>query len=281
MANYDRMPNCGPAQLGARACPWCQIVTFWGNGSRQLLTNYQMNTDPDFQFDELYEAVSAESDLERALKYSCGQLGINHMVYHLAHNRSLPMDSPFVRTTYSPNWVARYLLNNYVEVDPVVLRGFESALPFFWSDLTFDKPIQKLLFEEAISQGVGELGYSVPITDKLGRRALFSVNHKGDEMEWRRKIFEIRPCLVQLSQLLHRKALRLLHATEVRPPLSPREIECLQWIARGKDAPTVSEILEISEHTVRDYLRSAKNKLGCGTLAQAIYEASKMRLINL
>jgi LuxR family transcriptional regulator, quorum-sensing system regulator CinR len=240
-----------------------------------------MSTDSNSQFDEIFTAIANERDLERALKFSRDRLGINHMVYHLAHNVSLPIDSPFVRTTYDPQWVARYLLNNYVEVDPVVLRGFESALPFFWSDLSFDRPIQAAMFLEAAASGVGELGYSVPVTDKLGRRALFSVNHSGDELEWRHKIREIAPGLAELGQLLHRKALRHLHATGKRPPLSPREIECLQWIARGKDAPTVSEILEISEHTVRDYLRSAKNKLGCGTLAHAIYEASRLRLINL
>ena len=79
----------------------------------------------------------------------------------------------------------------------------------------------------------------------------------------------------------NRKALLHLHSEDRRPPLSPREIECLSWTAQGKDASTISEILEISEHTVRDYLKSAKYKLSCGTIAQAVFEATKLRLINL
>lgn len=231
--------------------------------------------------DELLLKVVDEPDIDKALHLACTALGVRHMVYHLAHNVGLPIDSPFVRTTYSPEWVARYLLNNYVEDDPVVRRGFRSSLPFFWSDLTIETPIQQTILVEAISNGVGELGYSVPITDKSGRRALFSVNHSGDPGKWRKLVAQNAELLAELGQILHRKALLHLHTEDRRPPLSPREIECLTWTAQGKDAPTIADILEISDHTVRGYLKSAKYKLSCGTIAQAVFEASKLRLINL
>lgn len=233
------------------------------------------------RFDELLLRVVDEPDIEQALRVSCGALGVDHMVYHLAHNISLPIDSPFVRTTYSPEWIARYLLNNYVEDDPVVQRGFQSSLPFHWSDLKIETPVQQTIFMEALAHGVGQLGYSIPITDKAGRRALFSLNHSGDPVAWMRLIDQNAALLAELGQILHRKALLHLHAEDRRPPLSPRELECLNWTAQGKDASTIAEILEISDHTVRDYLKSAKYKLGCGTIAQAVYEATRLRLINL
>ena len=40
-------------------------------------------------------------------------------------------------------------------------------------------------------------------------------------------------------------------------------------------------ILGISEHTVRDYCKSAKYKFGCATIIQAVHEATKQRLLDL
>ncbi|NWG46608.1 MAG: helix-turn-helix transcriptional regulator [Alphaproteobacteria bacterium] len=57
------------------------------------------------------------------------------------------------------------------------------------------------------------------------------------------------------------------------PRLSPREKECLSWLAAGKSAWDISVILGIGEHTVRDYVRSAMRKLGCVTQTQAVCEA--------
>ena len=80
--------------------------------------------------------------------------------------------------------------------------------------------------------------------------------------------------------MFHRRALVELYKGENIPSLSPRELECLSWTTQGKDANTIAAILEISEYTVRDYLKSARQKLGCATIAQAVYQATRLRLIN-
>jgi DNA-binding CsgD family transcriptional regulator len=51
--------------------------------------------------------------------------------------------------------------------------------------------------------------------------------------------------------------------------LSPRELECLDWAAKGKSAWEIGRILGISRHTVASYLDSAKEKLGVRTIVQA------------
>ena len=61
---------------------------------------------------------------------------------------------------------------------------------------------------------------------------------------------------------------------EDRPHLLPmRELECLRWIARGKDLSEIAIILNISPHTARYYLKSARFKLDCVTSAQAVSKA--------
>jgi DNA-binding CsgD family transcriptional regulator len=52
--------------------------------------------------------------------------------------------------------------------------------------------------------------------------------------------------------------------------LSYREREVLHWIAAGKSIPAVAEILNVSGHTARDYVKSAMRKLNATTQAQAV-----------
>ncbi|WP_245266878.1 helix-turn-helix transcriptional regulator [Mesorhizobium sp. LNHC252B00] len=51
--------------------------------------------------------------------------------------------------------------------------------------------------------------------------------------------------------------------------LTPREYECLQWAARGKSAPDIGVILEISRHTAAFRLGNVRKKLGVTTTRQA------------
>ena len=62
--------------------------------------------------------------------------------------------------------------------------------------------------------------------------------------------------------------------------LTTRELECLRWIARGKDAKEIAIILNISPHTVRDYLKSVHYKLDCVTSAQAVSKAVRLGLLT-
>lgn len=224
--------------------------------------------------------VIDEPDIQRGLQLVCERLGLGHSVYHLAQNITLKIDLPFLRTTYPPEWLGHYLLKNYYIIDPVVARGFGGANPFLWSDLPIDSPEQEAFFADAEAHGVGNCGYTIPIIDRSGRRAAFSVTGHSDPQAWAERIAGHAHLLGELAEVFHRKALILLYGGRNVPSLSPREIECLSWTTQGKDASTIAAILELSEHTVRDYLKSARQKLGCATIAQAVYEATRLRLVN-
>ncbi|MBF0251225.1 MAG: helix-turn-helix transcriptional regulator, partial [Alphaproteobacteria bacterium] len=62
--------------------------------------------------------------------------------------------------------------------------------------------------------------------------------------------------------------------------LSQREQECLTWASQGKTAWETSEILMISENTVRDYIKSACKKLGVYSKNHAIVKAMLLGLIR-
>lgn len=52
--------------------------------------------------------------------------------------------------------------------------------------------------------------------------------------------------------------------------LSKRETECLTWVANGKTAWEVAQILAISESTVTFHIENAKKKLAAVTVTHAV-----------
>jgi LuxR family quorum sensing-dependent transcriptional regulator len=67
---------------------------------------------------------------------------------------------------------------------------------------------------------------------------------------------------------------------ETTPNLTPREREVLTWIASGKTAWEIGEILHISKRTVEEYLAKAAHKLNATNRPQAVARAIRYRLIE-
>jgi DNA-binding CsgD family transcriptional regulator len=110
---------------------------------------------------------------------------------------------------------------------------------------------------------------------------LLSVNSHLPLTSWHGLTDRFHEEWIELGVLIHRIAIRELYGEDDPvPTLSRREIECLHWMALGKDQKDIALILNISEHTVRDYTKSARLKLGCATLSAAVTRAGHLRLIN-
>ena len=229
---------------------------------------------------EAHRGVADASDVQDAVERLRQVLDI-HIVYHLAQCPDRGIDAPFVKATYPPAWIGHYIVNNYVTVDPVCQEGFKRMLPFDWAELT---PTEAGLhiFEEAVKMGLGGSGYSIPIVDQTGRRALFSVNAPLIGAQWEHFVEQHRDLLLDLAHAVHRRALSEVFGDEVgASKLTPREIEILQWAALGKEAPMIAGILGLTANTVRGYIKSARYKLNAATMGQAIAKAAQMRLISL
>jgi DNA-binding CsgD family transcriptional regulator len=64
------------------------------------------------------------------------------------------------------------------------------------------------------------------------------------------------------------------------PRLSPREQECLRWIAQGKHTTEIASILGISGETVREYAKGIFRKLGTNSRAQAVARACALGILR-
>ncbi|WP_274425951.1 LuxR family transcriptional regulator [Chelativorans sp. YIM 93263] len=226
------------------------------------------------------DAVRAAASVETAVFALKLAYRMDHVTFHVAKNMSARVEEPYIKTTYPAEWVKRYLVQGYVAIDPVVQQGFARRLPFHWSDLELT-PEARELFLDAERYDVGTTGYTIPVVDREARRSILSVTSSRPELEWRAFIQRHGTELAEAGHAIHRKAMYELYGELHHfPHLSHREIECLSWTAQGKDAPTISMILHLSEHTVRAYLRSVRYKLDCSTLSQAVAKAMQLRIIT-
>ena len=153
--------------------------------------------------------------------------------------------------------------------------GFQRTLPFDWSELTVDTPEGGALLLDAVEHGIGPNGLSIPLRSKQGHRGLFSMCDSGERDAWERFRRGNLAVLIEIGNRLHQRVIAEAFG-EDHPHLTQREIECLHWVSLGKEAGDIAKILNISPHTARDYLKSARFKLDSVTSAQAVTKAVRL-----
>ena len=230
---------------------------------------------------DLQRDVLLSGSIQESVELIARAYQVDYFTFHLFRPRAAGPDSPFVRTNYPNGWVSHYLLNDYIRIDPVVAHAFKTEAPFCWSALVLDRA-QLGMMQTAVQMGLGLSGFSVPHRDKMGRLSLLSFNAQmpqGGET-WVPYLEAQGQALRDLAEDLHFKALsEIFTASGDLPQLSPREYECLKWTSEGKTHTEIAIILNLSEHTVRSYLKVARIKLDSVSRAQAVAKASAIGLI--
>jgi len=206
---------------------------------------------------------------------------VEYVTLHLFRGGDDAKNKPYVRTNYPDAWVSRYLLNDYVRIDPVLQMAETTDIPFCWSTIPLT-PDHMEMMEQARQHGVGQTGFSLRHRDSIGRHSVLSFNAKeprGGET-WEPFLDRTGEHLRGLAAKMHQMALTEIFGNDdISPALSPRETECLKWTAAGKTHADIAIILNLSEHTVRSYLKDARVKLDSVTLAQAVSKAAALGLI--
>ena len=65
------------------------------------------------------------------------------------------------------------------------------------------------------------------------------------------------------------------------PSLTARELEVLTWVARGKSAWEIGEILHIAKRTVDEHVATSVRKLGAASRIHAVALAIRDRIIDI
>lgn len=229
--------------------------------------------------DKFLESIVLSSSLMEAISLIEERYEHEFTTFNLLKNPCCGVDNPFVRTTYPSAWVKRYLTSNYAMIDPVIKKANLEGESFCWSELS---PHEKSgqIWADLTHFGVGTSGYSFVYSDDRARLGMFTVNSRKAAREWSSYIQPLIDEFETLLPLLHSKALNeALVSKNNAPKLTKREYQCLKFSSHGKSYSEIAVALDLSEHTVRSYLKMARIKLDCVSLAQAVGKAVRNGLI--
>jgi DNA-binding CsgD family transcriptional regulator len=202
---------------------------------------------------------------------------VSHIVYHWVSSDG----EQYGCGTYDPVWVQRYVEKDYLRIDPVILGCFQRFHPVDWRRLDWSSKAVKAFRDDAIAHGVGNQGFSIPIRGPNGQFALFTLSHQTTDADWSAFTREHQRELILIAHFFNQKALELEKNRMPEPlrGLSPREIDALTFLAMGYARGQVADMLEISEHTLRAYIESARFKLGAANTTHAVVRALAEGLI--
>ncbi len=212
-----------------------------------------------------------EQDLGETLKAIASEIGVRHIAcLRFPLDKGCEASLTTAITTYSRGWQTQYFLKDYVHTDPVVAHGRNALLPFDWEKLASDDPTVLAFFADAAKHGVGRNGLSIPVRNRRGAHTLVSYTSDHTKTEWARLQRQNMATLQKLSILIDSAVDVYSKLPLPAVTLSRREELCLIWAARGKTAQEIAGVLNLTFNSVKTYLDTARHKLHCMTLTQAI-----------
>ncbi len=206
-----------------------------------------------------------------------GRFGFEYFCFASLPRPQQQFDDVMLAVRVPAEWVKIYSEQQYLHVDPAMRRLRSTSFPFEWKDAPFDpdkEPRAAEMVRGATEFGLSE-GIMVPIYGAAGCEGVVWMGGRRPELTPRVKATLHLVGLYAFDQVRH---LRRTHAPVGRR-LSERELEILTWIAHGKTAWEIGEILGISSRTVNTHAQAAFQKLGAVNRSQAIAIALRERLI--
>ncbi len=225
------------------------------------------------------QQVTTLEALQSAIVGLRDELDVEHLIYHSVNSTG----QQYAALTYSPDWVNRYISEDYNRIDPVVRGCYQRFQPVDWKHLDWSGRAVRNFMGEAISAGVGHQGYSVPIRGPRGQFAMFTVSDRKSDIDWQKFTEHFSVSMILTAHFVNQKALELergTHPQQLRM-LSPRERDALTFLAMGMNRAQASAGMSISEHTFRDYIESAREKLGAQNTTHAVARAIAMGVVTL
>ncbi len=219
--------------------------------------------------------VNAAGNLEdilACLRRQIERLGFERFTYELMWPDGGARKPLFI-TSYPADWINRYIEKKYESDDLTCRNAGQMMRPFAWPEVKSNFHMtapQRLVFNEAAELGL-KSGGTVPIHGPGAAKAYVAVANSMADDEFTKLFLARRHELHLLATYAHEKimALGIDNAPSTMMKLTAREIEVMTWTARGKTRWEISEILSISEETVKAHTENACRKLNASNKTHA------------
>lgn len=198
--------------------------------------------------------------------------------YALGHHVNVVHGDLVQIGNYPESWIHTVRTREYISDDPVLLACQTSAVGFRWSEVSRLIELssrQKEILAGAGRAGMGE-GFTVPVHIPGECMGSCSFAHRpGKDLDE-----SVLPAAHYIGCFAFEAARRLVREPGARKrevsaaeTLTPRQLDCVVMVARGKSDWEAAKILGVSQDTVHQHVETAKRKYGVATRSQLVIRA--------
>ncbi len=250
----------------------CQIIA-----DRQVDKTGETLVDGEFRsLVDMLEAAQDELTIKGAMKRFARACGYERFAY-------LQKEGAQIKTfnTYPKPWERIYLSADYSNIDPVVTQAKRKGDVFFWTaDDWRPRGSSELrrFRDESIEHGI-RCGVTIPVEGSYGTSMMLTFASPERKVDLPVAFDPKRA--VQLVMMIHYRLKMIGGKTTLNPrhALSPREMDCLIWAAKGKNTLTTANLVGIAFRTVQHHLDKARGKLGAESVPQLVAIAKDRGLL--
>ncbi|MGF6175487.1 autoinducer binding domain-containing protein [Ensifer sp. 4252] len=222
------------------------------------------------------EAACDELMIKSALKHFANMHGYERFAY-------LQTDGFQVKTfnSYPGPWERDYLKSGYSTLDPVVIEARRMREMFEWA--ADDWPARgssdlRRFRDEAIDHGIRS-GVTIRVEGSYGSAIMLTFSSPEKKASVSGALDSNKALQLLMAIHYQLKAVAAKATFNPKRALSPREMLCLMWSAKGKKGEEIAMITGIKPRTVQHYLDQARHKLGADSVPHLVAIAKDRRLV--
>lgn len=241
-------------------------------------TGLRMITNEIIDFLDELTTVRSGPTLVAAMKRTLNRLGIEYFSLNFLPRPNQSFKEVILVNHLPDGWLDLYIRQGFAQYDPSVRQCHSVVHPFKYQDAPFDPTIEPEVLkvvQRAADFSINN-GLVAPIPGPCG--TIGGVWMGGGDAQLESRSIQLLHLLALYS---FDQAQRVVGIAKPAANLTEREKEVLKWIACGKCADEVGEILNISRRTVEWHVGEAMQKLSAKTRTQAVVMAHRARLIEL
>ncbi len=233
-------------------------------------------------FEIAFDALQAQNDtdFEAVLRRTADLLECSAPLFGIQVNLAPTHQVQRIVSRFPIEYQLTYAQQGFIGVDPTVTHCLTRLDVRPWDDAMYVGAAAGQMRDAAYAAGL-QYGFSVP--NRHGENSISMVSLGRDrpmtvaEMERKAKVAAVIGASLH-SAAENQVVPRMIE--ESRPALSPRETECLQWLTAGKTDSEIGEIMNLSEETVRQYVKRIKAKFDIFSRPQAAAYAIRWRFVS-
>jgi len=222
-------------------------------------------------------SFKSEADIFDELSSIAEAIELEYFLYGCVFSLGKQNNITRIISNYPKEWRDKYDKERFILVDPIMIHCTNRLIPIRWKSLEKLSTDQSNFMEEARGYGLVS-GLSFPIHSREGDVGILSfASDKPSTFD--QSNTKATAALMAYGHLLagfvHDAMRQIVNkpANIMRSSLTPRELECLKWIAAGKSSWEISSILSISEHGVLYHVRNIMFKFDTPTRHLAVLKA--------